>query len=84
MGIRGGFVLVPWRPFFWIAAEVVDKSTRYASPDSKALAPGSYAIRRAYLKRRREARAPGSAANKPGFLAPAPNFFAARRHPQGQ
>ena len=23
MGIRGGSVLVPWRPAFWIAAEVV-------------------------------------------------------------
>ena len=23
MGIGGGSVLVPWRPFFWIAAEVV-------------------------------------------------------------
>ena len=23
MGIRGDSVLVPWRPFFWIAAEVV-------------------------------------------------------------
>ena len=23
MGIRGGFVLIPWRPAFWIAAEVV-------------------------------------------------------------
>ena len=24
MGIRGGSVLVPWRPAFWIAAEVVN------------------------------------------------------------
>ena len=25
MGIRAGFVLVVWRPFFWIAAEVVQR-----------------------------------------------------------
>ena len=24
MGIRGDSVLVPWRPFFWIDAEVVE------------------------------------------------------------
>ena len=28
VGIRAGFVLVVWRPFFWIAAEVVQASTR--------------------------------------------------------
>ena len=28
MGIRGGSVLVPWRPFFWIAAEVVAANRR--------------------------------------------------------
>ena len=30
MGIRGGSVLVPWRPAFWIAAEVVDRLTAAA------------------------------------------------------
>ena len=30
MGIRGDSVLVPWRPFFWIAAEVVDRLTAAA------------------------------------------------------
>ena len=31
MGIRGGSVLVPWRPAFWNAAEVV-RSRRFSTP----------------------------------------------------
>ena len=33
MGIGGGSVLVPWRPAFWIAAEVVLSSTWHCSAD---------------------------------------------------
>ena len=55
MGIRGGSVLVPWRPFFWNAAEVVARKAWLGAKSNKNMADTEAMLERMGAIERRNA-----------------------------